>query len=81
MGNPGFTQNGYAAARHDIRQVARAAASRPVSERLEAAVHRGQWVDPTDRTTVEQACVAYATARPYGAASTAVTVDIGPMPL
>jgi integrase len=42
---------------------------------LEAAVHRGQWVDPTDRTTVEQACVAYAAARPYGAASTAARVD------
>jgi integrase len=41
---------------------------------LESAVHRGAWVDPTDRTTVEQACVAYAAARPYGAA-TAERVD------
>jgi integrase len=51
----------------------RAMAQRRLTE-LEAAVHRGQWVDPTDRTTVEQACTAYAAARPYGAA-TAQRID------
>jgi integrase len=51
----------------------RAVAQRRLTE-LEAAVHRGQWVDPTDRTTVLEACTAYAAARPYGAA-TAARID------
>src|SRR3954452_23080244 len=41
---------------------------------LEASVHRGQWVDLNDRTTVAEACRGYAATRPYGAA-TAERVD------
>jgi integrase len=41
---------------------------------LEASVHRGQWVDPTDQTTVVQAARNYVATRPYGPA-TAQRVD------
>lgn len=36
---------------------------------LEASVHRGTWVDPTDRTTVSEAATVYAASRPYGRAT------------
>jgi integrase len=51
----------------------KAVAQRRLTE-LEAAVHRGQWVDTTDRTSVAQGCAAYAATRPYGPA-TAQRVD------
>jgi integrase len=41
---------------------------------LEASVHRGQWIDPNDRTLVAEECRAYAATRPYGR-STAERVD------
>jgi integrase len=34
---------------------------------LEGAVHRGQWIDPTDKTTVAVACWQYANSRPHAA--------------
>lgn len=51
----------------------RAIAQRRLVE-LESAVQRGQWVDTTDKTTVAQACRAYAATRPYGP-GTAERVD------
>ena len=50
---------------YDVREVAK----RRLVE-LEAAVQRGQWVDPTDQTTVAEAARAYAATRPYGPATT-----------
>jgi integrase len=51
----------------------KAVAQRQLVE-LEAAVHRGQWVDTTDKTSVARACTAYAATRPYGP-GTAERVD------
>lgn len=53
----------------DVKAVAR----RRLTE-LESAVQRGQWVDPTDQTTVAEAARAYAATRPYGTA-TAQRID------
>lgn len=41
---------------------------------LEASVHRGQWVDPTDRTTVAEYARQWASSRPHRR-STAVRID------
>jgi integrase len=51
----------------------KAVAQRKLVE-LEASVHRGQWVDPKNRTTVLEECRAYAATRPYSA-GTARRID------